>query len=105
MGKKTDVLAIRVKMDIKATFLDGAERDSLSPAEYLEKLMENDREVAVTPHFEECEDEYGVMRIPKLLAEKGYEGRTAQRAVDNIVRQIAEAPRYNARRDSGEWGC
>ena len=108
----TETLTIRVKPDAKSKFKQLSEEEGISLAELLDMLMVTYENKGYTPEEDRGTplensgfDEFGTYRIVEEMRKREYPDNLIQRQIDNIVIQISESPRYNPRRDSGDWGC
>ena len=50
-------------------------------------------------------DDLHTEKLVKAMRDKGYPDRIIRDRVDSMIDTIKDGGKYNARRDSGEWGC
>lgn len=128
MGSKTTTaLAIRVKNGSAATLRTFADECALTTGQLVEAFtdaieegeitVDNGKivvETAVTPTFEppelyddesELYHELHFDKLVKAMREKGYPDRAIRDKMDSFVDFVRSERKYNAKRDSGEYGC
>lgn len=119
----TTAWTIRVKNGTKVAIEDAAVHDGMTAAQLINLFgecladgamwVENGRlTFEVEPTFEPQHDEgtetYHDLHLDKLvkaMRDKGYPDRVIRDRIDGMVEQVIDGFKYNARRDSGEWGC